>query len=61
MWSIETLAVKKMWRNIMVKIRIDIPYEAKLASSFKYSSFNPLRIVFAANNKPKNQSKRYLK
>ena len=37
----------------MVKIRIDIPYEAKLASSFKYSSFNPLRIVFAANNKLK--------
>ena len=45
----------------MVKIRLDIPCEAKLASSFKYSSFNPLRIVFAANNKPKNQSKRYLK
>ena len=38
----------------MVKIRLDIPSEAKLANSFKYSSFNPLRIVFAANYKPKN-------
>ena len=45
----------------MVKIRLDIPNEVKLASSFKYSFFNPLRIVFAGNNKPKNQSKRYLK
>ena len=45
----------------MLKIRLDIPSEANLASSFKYSSFNLLRIVFAANNKPKNQSKRYLK
>ena len=45
----------------MVKIRLNMPSEAKLASSFKYSSFNALRIVFAGNNKPKNQSKRYLK
>ena len=45
----------------MLKIRLDIPSEAKLASSFKYSSFNPQRIVFAGNNKPKNRSKRYLK
>ena len=44
----------------MVKIKLDIPNEVKLATSFKYSSFNPLRIVFAGNKRPNNQSKRYL-
>ena len=44
----------------MVEIKLNIPTEVKLATSFKYSSFNPLRIVFAGKNRPNNQSKRYL-
>jgi len=42
----------------MSKIRLNILKNSKASSSFRFSSLNSQKIVFAANSKPVNQSKR---
>ena len=42
----------------MSKIRLNILKELKASSSFRFSSLNTQKIVFAADSKPINQSKR---
>ena len=43
----------------MTKIRLNTIQESKSQiQNYKYSHFNPLRIIFAGSNKAKSQSKR---
>ena len=43
----------------MIKIKLNTIQESKSQIRiYKYSHFNPLRIIFAGANKAKNQSKR---
>jgi len=42
----------------MSKIKLNILKESKASESFRFSSLNTQKIVFAGYNKPRTQSKR---
>ncbi len=42
----------------MSKIKLNIFKDSKASESFRFSALNSQKIVFAAYNKPRNQSKR---
>ena len=53
-----SVKISKIRRIIMSKIKLNILKESKASESFRFSSLNTQKIIFAGYNKPRIQSKR---